>query len=91
MLAAILKAGIVMPKILKRLAPANANTVSTIAVVRHATRAVRNRCSGVSPGVIARNVGAVASGSTITNSELSANRMYSDSVTLPELKMKKAK
>ena len=44
-------------------------------------RAVRNRCSGDSPGVIARNVGAVASGSTITNSELSANRMYSDRLT----------
>jgi hypothetical protein len=32
--------------------------------------AVRNRSAGVSLGVIARNAGAVASGSTITNNEL---------------------
>ena len=34
------------------------------------------RCSGVSVGVIAKNAGTVASGSTITNSELDARRMY---------------
>jgi hypothetical protein len=38
---------------------------------------MRKRSSGVLLGVIARNAGAVASGSTITNSELVASKMYS--------------
>ena len=64
-----------MPKILNRVVPANANASSTAATVKLATRAMRNLSSGVSFGVIARNTGIMASGSTITNSELAASRM----------------
>ena len=72
----------VMPRILKMTVPATANASSTMAIVPHASRAVRKRCSGVLFGVIASNAGAVASGSTITNSELAASRMYSVRVTI---------
>ena len=49
----------------------------TPAVTKHASFAVRMRCSGVSLGVMARNAGTTASGSTITKSELAASTMYS--------------
>lgn len=67
----------VIPRILNTVEPATENTSNTAAVVPQATLAVRNRCSGVSLGVMARKAGAVASGSTITNNELPASRMYS--------------
>ena len=66
-----------MPKILNIIMPAAAKHNSTAAVVQQATLAVRSRSSGVSVGVIARNAGAVATGSTITNSELAASKVYS--------------
>ena len=52
-----------------------ANASSTPAATQQASRAILMRCSGVSVGVIARNAGTVASGSTITKSELAASRM----------------
>ena len=72
-----------MPKILKMTVPATENASSTTAVVQHASRAVRKRSSGVLLGVIARNAGAAASGSTMTNKELAASRMYSGRLTAP--------
>ena len=45
--------------------------------------AVLLRSFGVSSGVMARNAGTVASGSTITNSELAASRMYSSRLMKP--------
>jgi len=48
----------------------------TPADTQHANLAVRMRCSAVSFGVMARNAGTTASGSTITKSELAANTMY---------------
>src|SRR5271168_2323088 len=67
----------VMPKILNTRVPALANKSRTAAMAQQATRAVRSRCSAVSFGVIAKNEGTAASGSTITNSELVASNMYS--------------
>jgi hypothetical protein len=48
----------------------------------HAARQprLRMRCSAVSSGVMARNAGTTASGSTITKSELAASRMYSSNL-----------
>ncbi|MEI9963094.1 MAG: hypothetical protein WDM76_18870 [Limisphaerales bacterium] len=65
--------------------PATENASSTTATVQQAIRAVRKRCSAVSVGVMARKAGAVASGSTITKSELPASKMYSDKLTSLEL------
>src|ERR1041384_4341375 len=72
----------VMPKTLKINCPATANTSSTPAITQQASRAVRMRSCGVSVGVIARNAGTVASGSTMTKSELAASRMYSSRLTI---------
>ena len=66
-----------MPKNLKMSFPDVAKINKMIAATRQATRAMRMRCGGVSFGVIARNAGTVAIGSIITNSELTASRMYS--------------
>jgi len=44
---------------------------------------VRMRCSAVSFGVMARNAGTTASGSTITKSELAASKMYSNNLMEP--------
>ena len=77
MLAAIWKAGMVMPRTLNTSVPAMENANRMPAATQQASRAVRTRCSGMSFGVIARKAGTAASGSTITNSELSANKMYS--------------
>ena len=68
----------VMPSTLKINWPPTENTSNTPAATQHASRAVRRRCAGVSVGVMVRNAGTVASGSTITNSELAASKMYSD-------------
>ena len=67
----------VMPMTLNTSVPAMENNSSTPAATQQASRAMRVRCSVVSLGVIARNAGTVASGSTITNSELAASKMYS--------------
>src|SRR5579863_52919 len=67
----------VMLKILKSAVPAKEKSSSTAAMAQHATLAVRSRCSGVSLGVMVRNAGTVASGSTMTNNELPASRIYS--------------
>src|ERR1700733_4413427 len=77
----------VMLKIWKTRFPAVANTSNTAAVTQQARRAVRMRCSGVSVGVIARNDGMAASGSTITKSELAASRMYSSKLMRGELEI----
>ena len=66
-----------MPITLKISGPVSENESKMPAAVVQASRAVRSRCSRESFGVIARNAGAVASGSMITNSELAANTMYS--------------
>ena len=76
MLAASWKAGIVMPRNLKTHFPAMAKASNTPAATQQASRAILIRCSGVSVGVMARNAGTAASGSTITKSELAASRMY---------------
>jgi hypothetical protein len=76
-LAASWKAGMVMPRNLKIHFPAEAKTTNTPAVTRQAIRAILIRCSGVSWGVMARKASTVATGSTITNNELAAKRMYS--------------
>src|SRR3989441_2200471 len=62
---AILKAPIVIPKILKMMLPPSANAMSVIAQVHAPRRASRRRCSGESRTVIARNVGMTAKGSTM--------------------------
>ena len=80
-----------MPKILKMNVHASENASSTTATVEQASPAVRSLCSRVSVTVIARKAGAVASGSTITNNELIASRMYSDNVTLRQLGTERAK
>ncbi len=77
MLAAIWKAGMVMPRYLKIHLPAAENPMRTPAVIQQAKRAILMRCSGESVGVIARKAGTVASGSTMTKSELEARKMYS--------------
>ncbi len=87
MLAAIWNAGMVMLKILKTSVPAAANSSRTAAMAQQANRAVRSRCSTVSLGVIVRNDGTAASGSTITNSELVASNMYSNKSITPELEL----
>ena len=84
-LAAIWKAGMVIPMTLKINCPATEKASRTPAVTQQASPAIRIRCSGVSFGVMVRNAGTVASGSTITNSEPTASRMYSDKPTQMEL------
>ena len=74
-LAAIWNAGNVMPRYWKIHLPINANTSSTAAATRHASRAILMRCSGVSRAVIARKAGMLAIGSTITNIELNAMKV----------------
>src|SRR5437868_15494622 len=66
-----------MPKSLKISCPDNANVNSTPAMTRLAGRTIRSRCTGVSVGVIPRNAGITANGSTMTNSELNASNAYS--------------
>jgi len=78
MLAAIWKAGIVIPITRNTNCPVRPNTSRMPAATVQASRAVRSRCSSESVGVIAKNDGTVASGSTITNSDPNANKMYSD-------------
>src|SRR5260221_685389 len=68
----------VMPRNLKIHLPAMANVSSTPAMTPQASRAMRMRDSGESCGVMAMNAGTVASGSTITNNELAASRIYSE-------------
>src|SRR5438552_8404896 len=85
MLAANWKAGMVMPRNLKIHLPATAKTINTPAITQQARPAMRTRCSGVSVGVMARKAGTVASGSTMTKSELAARRTYSASWWLKEL------
>ena len=70
----------VMLMTLKTSWPATENNRRTPAVTQHASRAVRMRCSAVSFGVMARNAGTTASGSTITKSELAASKIYSISL-----------
>src|SRR5262249_50331670 len=70
-----------MPRKRKTRLPANENTSSNPMATEHAVRAMRMRCAGGSCAVIARNAGTVAMGSMITNSELSASRLYSSSDT----------
>jgi len=67
----------VMPRNLKIHLPATANTISTPAMTQHAIRAILIRCCSVSVGVMARNAGTVANGSTMTNRELAARKIYS--------------
>ena len=66
-----------MPRKRKINFPVRAKSSSTAAVTQHASRAVLTRCSGLSLGVMARNAGTVAIGSTMTKSELVASRTYS--------------
>ena len=67
----------VMPMTLKISGPVREKASKMPAATVQASRAVRNRCAGDSFGVMAKNAGAVASGSMITNSELAARMMYS--------------
>src|SRR5258707_5437306 len=69
-----------MPSSLKMAVPAIANTRRTAVIVAQARRAIWNRCAGVLSTVMARNAGAVAIGSTITNNELTARELYSATV-----------
>src|SRR4051812_4221847 len=66
-----------MPRILKSRPPATENASNTVAATPQPRRAVRDRCSSVWFEVMAKNAGTAAKGSTITNSELAASRMYS--------------
>ena len=75
-LPAIWKAGKVMPSSRKIHWPDRANRMRTPAATRQARRAMRSRDDTESRGVMAINAGIVAIGSTITNSELSANKQY---------------
>jgi len=59
------------------------NNSMTPAATQHASRAVRMRCSAESFGVMARNAGTTARGSTITKSELAASKMYSSRLMPP--------
>src|SRR6266446_312060 len=76
-LPAIWKAGSVTPRTLKIHFPARAKSINTPAATRHANRAIRNWAAGGSFEVMAMKAGTTAIGSTITNSELTASRMYS--------------
>jgi hypothetical protein len=51
--------------------------MSTPAITPHASFAICTRSAKVLLGVMARNAGAVAMGSTMTNRELAARRLYS--------------
>ena len=82
MLPAISNAASVIPRNLKIELPATANNNSTAVMVMQAIRAIWNRSPGVLSTVMARNAGAVAKGSTMTNRELAANKLYSAKVTL---------
>src|SRR5271154_4496751 len=70
---AILKAGNVMPNILKTKLPATANEHNTIAQVNAERRATPRRSDGVESAVTARNKGITANGSTRKNTEVSAS------------------
>lgn len=61
--------------------PASANASRTMVIVRHTSCAVRKRACDEAFGAIARNAGAVASGSTMTNTELRESKIYSDKLT----------
>src|ERR1700732_4070949 len=70
---AILKAGKVMPNILKIKLPTSAKEHSTIAQVQAARRAIWRRSDAGESAVMARNNGMTAKGSTRKNTEVSAN------------------
>jgi hypothetical protein len=76
MLPPIWNAGSVMPSSRKIQFPVAAQTIRTPPATQQASRAIRMRLAGESVGVIARNAGSVAIGSTMMNSELKARRMY---------------
>ena len=69
---AILKAGSVIPNNLKIRVPANENTASTAKQVQAARMAMWRRLRRSASGVMARNVGTAAMGSTRTKIEVNA-------------------
>ena len=79
---AILKAGSVMPNILKIKLPAIANAASTIAQVSADFRAIAFRSGFSVPAVTARNSGITANGSTRKNIDVSASSANSRTVLI---------
>src|SRR5262245_28037277 len=75
---AILKAPIVIPKILKIMLPPSAKAMSVIAHIQEPRRASTRRCAGESRYVMARKVGMTANGSTMKKTDV---KMSSSSIT----------